>query len=159
MHSCIQFFLSHENLNENRRYILDITGRNFILDISGRRYILDISDRSYILDIQVGKIVSPNALPARGEMWCQVTLSCSPSLEQATLPIVSSNAPSARGGRSSSIMFDNLITPCILSPLTSSVHTQCVPSVTVAVSRLVYTGYSVGYTLYPVCTKCVDIWV
>ena len=29
-----------------------------------------------------------------------------------------------RGG-SSSIMFDNLITPCILSPLTSSVYTHC----------------------------------
>ena len=34
-------------------------------------------------------------------------------------------------------MFDNLITPCILSPLTSSVYTHCIPSVTVAVSHLV----------------------
>ena len=38
-------------------------------------------------------------------------------------------------------MFDNLITPCILSPLTSSVYTHCIPSVTVAVSHLVHTEH------------------
>ena len=44
------------------------SGRSYILDITDRSFILDISSSSYILDIQVGKIVSPNSLPARGGM-------------------------------------------------------------------------------------------
>ena len=72
-----------------------IEGRSSILDISDSSYILDISGRSYILDIQVEKIVSPLPLQytscKRGDdqytlQWCQVTLTCSPSLEQATSP-------------------------------------------------------------------------
>ena len=58
-----------------RSYILDISGRSYILDITGRSFILDISGSSYILNIS-----------ARSLQWCQVTVSCSPSLEQATSP-------------------------------------------------------------------------
>ena len=40
---------------------------------------------------------------------------------------------------SSSRINSKFFTPCILSSLTSSVHTQCVPSVIVALSHLVHT--------------------
>ena len=42
---------------------------------------------------------------------------------------------------SSSRINSKFFTPCILSFLTSSVHTQCVPSVIVALSHLVHTGH------------------
>ena len=71
------------------------------------------------------KIVFPNSFLARGERISiphsgvrlhSVALHL---LSKQHLPMMHS-LPSARGGGSNSIMFDNLITPCILSPLTSS---------------------------------------